>query len=147
MRLVSGAVFVDLRPAGYQYPSTAGGWDGNWLLVRGEVGTPDGRAWSFTNPCLTTWEARSLGEWLRAVAENDVPVTSAEPFGFTEPNLALSLADRSDDRYTVCIHLAQDSRPPWQPEGACLLPLRLGCEELLCGADEWNRELAAFPPR
>ncbi|GAA5175004.1 hypothetical protein GCM10023321_80070 [Pseudonocardia eucalypti] len=147
MRLVSGSAFVDLRPVGYQYSSVSGGWDGNWLLVRGEVGLDDGRSWSFTDPCLTTWEARSLGEWLRAVADGDVPVTDGEPFGFTEPNLALSLAERSDDRYTVRIHLALGSCPPWPVEAPYFLPLRLGRDELRRGADHWVRESAAFPPR
>lgn len=155
MRLTSGAAFVDLRPVGYQYPSVSGGWDGNWLLVRGEVGLDDGRSWSFTDPCLTTWEARSLGEWLRAVAENDVPAGDVpagggEPFGFTEPNLALSLAARSGDRYTVRIHLSLESRPSWQAGGAVhayFVCLTLGGDDLLRGADDWARELAAFPPR
>ena len=76
MKLVSvdGAT-VDLRPLHYQFPGTAAAgqydWDANWLVVRGGVRLPDGRTWSFSDPCLTTWEARSLGDWLRGVVAGE----------------------------------------------------------------------------
>jgi hypothetical protein len=65
-----------LHPAGYQFevtPATADEeeWDANWLMICGNVRTADSRRWAFLDPCLTTWEARSLSAWLRAVAGDD----------------------------------------------------------------------------
>ena len=69
VRIVSSTrAVVELQPVCYQFselgstrrggtPGSNAGWDANWLVVRGEIGTSDGRSWSFTDPCLTTWEA------------------------------------------------------------------------------------------
>jgi hypothetical protein len=73
--------FLDLRIVGYQFPGTVGdgsgrGWDANWLVIRGEV-NDGGRISAFQDPCLTTWEARQVAEWLRGVATGVLP---AEPY-------------------------------------------------------------------
>jgi hypothetical protein len=61
----SGAgALVEIRPVRYQFPGArrpAGDWDANWLIISADVRTVDGRCWHFEDPCLTTWEARSLG--------------------------------------------------------------------------------------
>jgi hypothetical protein len=64
---------IDLRPIRYQFganPQALPGtdWDANWLIIQGEVHTADGASWTFIDPCLTTWEAREFGAWLRGVA-------------------------------------------------------------------------------
>jgi hypothetical protein len=123
VRLVSAdGALVDLRLLRYQFPAGAGAgpgdWDANWLVVGGEVRLPDGRGWSFAEPCLTTREARSLGRWLRAVVAGEAqPADLGREEGavafFTEPNVAVSLAARSDGSAVIRVHLSLESRPPW----------------------------------
>ena len=60
-------------------------WDANWLVVRGEVRTSDGRSWSFTDPCRMTWEGERLSWWLHAAASGD-HAAGLDPAEFTEPN-------------------------------------------------------------
>ncbi len=165
MKLVSvDGASVDLRPLRYEFPGIAGAghgdWDANWLVVGGEVRLADGRAWSFSEPCLTTWEARALGSWLRGVVTGKVRPTAFDGGDgdgeesletFTEPNIALSLAARSDDAAVVRVHLSLESRPPWLADGfdifGFFVSLDVPLHALAAAADEWDRELAAFPVR
>lgn len=122
MRLKSAdGTIADLRPLRYQFGPSAPprDWDANWLVVGADIEMSDGRSWSFTDPCLTTWEARELASWLRGVLSGDV---DASPFGgdedecllaFTEPNLAVSLARRDRDMATIRLHFSLEARPPW----------------------------------
>lgn len=162
MKLVSAdEAFVDLRPLRYQYPGTTGlgqhDWDANWLMVAGDVRLPDGRGWSFSDPCLTTWEAASLGRWLRAVVSGDVQPTEFDGDGeetleiFTEPNVALSLAARTDESARVRVHFSLESRPPWLGQDVDIFDFFVGLdvplEQLSAAVDEWERELTSFPAR
>ncbi len=152
---------MDLRPLHYQFPGTAAAgqydWDANWLVVRGGVRLPDGRTWSFSDPCLTTWEARSLGDWLRGVVAGDVEPTDFGGKGeealmvFTEPNLALSLAARQHESAVVRVHFSLESRPPWLGQDVDLFDFFVGLDVPLGGlsaaVDDWERELSSFPAR
>jgi len=68
---------------------------------------------------LTTWEARALGRWLRDVLAGTVAPSPFDGGGdeqllvFTEPNLALSLGDRTAKRVRLRVHLSLESLPPW----------------------------------
>jgi hypothetical protein len=115
---------IALRPTRYQFrAATRRGhgrdWDANWLVVRGDVTMADGKGWSFEDPCLTTWEARALGRWLRDVLAGTVAPSPFDGGGdeqllvFTEPNLALSLGDRTAKRVRLRVHLSLESLPPW----------------------------------
>jgi hypothetical protein len=157
---VDGAL-VDLRIAGYQYPrrSAVGkqDWDANWLNLRGDVTLADGRTWSFEDPCLTTWEARQLGDWLQAAAAGLVPVSAFgtdEPEGrllaFTEPNLAFSLECLTGDQATVRVHLSLEALPPWQPSADFfdyVVLVQISTGELADAAASWMRNLADYPER
>lgn len=165
MRLTSSdGASLELRPTRYQFaadPEEPGDWDGNWLEVHGLVRTAAGGSWEFDDPCLTTWEARQLLEWLRAAAAGRVPVSEApteDPEGvlaFTEPNLAFSVAARDDESLVVRVHLALESvggRPGADEDAACeldasIVPLRVGSEELLAAARAWEADLEPFPER
>jgi hypothetical protein len=158
---------VELRPVRYQFPpvrdSWTGDWDANWLVIRGDVWLADGRSWSFEDPCLTTWEARELGAWLRGVVSGTVQPT---PFDgsdeerielFNEPNVALSLAARDEANTTARVHLSLESRPPWLSEtdpGAdagdlfeFFVEMAAPLDAVAQAAAEWEQELAAFPER
>ncbi len=159
-----GGPQIHLAIVGYQYPANHGDgtgkdWDANWLIVSGDAVTEDGRAWSFRDPCLTTWEARSLRDWLRGVVDGSVWPT---PFGgskeerllvFTEPNVAFSLADRTDDGAVVRVHLSLESRPPWLTEPGdpdifdYYLLLRTPMTHLSLAVEAWERMIATYPVR
>lgn len=157
---VDGAA-VDLRLVAYQFPSTAGAgpddWDANWLVVAGDVQLADGRRWSFSDPCLTTWEARSMGDWLRAVVRGEIEPADFEGDGedalviFTEPNIALSLAARSQEAAVVRVHFSLESEPPWLDDEADMFAFFVELDQplqaLSAAIDGWDRELSSFPAR
>jgi hypothetical protein len=155
---------VELRAVGYQFPGRRPSTgerdeDANWLVIRGDVRLADGRAWSFEDPCLLTWEARSLADWLRGVASG--AVVPKPPGGddgapgvvFVEPNLAVSLVARDDRQATIRVHLSLEAAPPWSAGTDSGEPFESVVEvsaslaEVARAAAEWDRELAAYPVR
>jgi hypothetical protein len=162
MRLTSAdGAEVDIRPVSYQFPaiSTPGDWDANWLIVEGTVRLANGRGWSFREPCLTTWEASSLTEWLRQVANGSVQPSEFPSEGderlqvFTEPNLAFSLAARGRDQLTIRVHFSVESMPPWLFGDHAMdmfdffVPLNVGEADVRGAVQAWASELTAFPAR
>ena len=144
----SDGASVELRQTRYQYPaapSEPGDWDANWLDIHGRVRTATGESWRFDDPCLTTWEARQLGAWLRAAADGRVPVTEAptedseDLLTFTEPNLGFSVGGREGDSLVVRVHLSLESVADRRGAGeeapydfyAYSLPLGVWREDLL----------------
>lgn len=148
---------VELCPVRYELALPSAGdpdeWDANWLVVRGVVRLADERRWRFEDACLTTWEARRLGRWLRGAAAVDAtpPPGGDHRIEFTEPNLALRLTRADGSRRDVEVRLSQESCPPWAPRRARFsgftVTIRAGAAELLRAAEEWERELASFPQR
>ncbi len=177
---------VDLRITGYQFPdhqarvqvfapdwleawakvgpTPSGKWardeDANWLKVRGHITLADGKNWAFEDPCLTTWDARELGSWLREVVAGTVPSSPAaggEPEGlldFLEPNIAFSVEERTADRVRIRIHFNLESLPPWLQNAEVepglfqyFVRLEVSAEELTRAAESWMLELAEFPER
>jgi hypothetical protein len=160
----SEGAFVELTAVRYEFPrSTRGGpggdWDANWLIVRARVRMADGRSWSFEDPCLTTWEARSLGRWLHGVVSGQVtpaPFEDGDDAGleaFTEPNVALGLAARTGEEATVRMHLSLEARPGWLPDDESVdvfryfVAVRVPLAEVARAADDWDQELVPFPQR
>lgn len=139
---------VELRPVAYQFGASGsrGDWDANWLVVHGGIRTTTGEDWTFDDPCLTTWEARELGAWLRAAAENRAPDGLLT---FTEPNLGFSIT-RSQEPVVLRVHLSLESLRVSEPPKdfyAYSLPLRLRRQNLITAARVWHEELAPFPER
>jgi hypothetical protein len=164
VRLLSAdGALLELRPIGYQFganPQAEVGadWDANWLVVHGDVRTAEGHGWSFTDPCLTTWEAREIGSWLRGVVAGLVAPATERPeeadlLCFTEPNVALSLVGRSEGRVQVRVHLSLEALPPWLGEGvrpdifAYFVGFDLSIDALAVAAEEWDRDCERFPVR
>lgn len=78
---------VELSIVGYQFEKASDEWDKNWLVIAGHVRLAD-HEWQFCDPCLTTWEAEALAEWLRAASATQPDDTS---LSFTEPNLRFEM--------------------------------------------------------
>lgn len=157
MRLQStdGAT-VELSIKSYQFGSSTEprDWDANWLVVAGAVVLSDGATWSFKDPCLTTWEARGLLDWLRQVQDGRVQPSIWDSdeerlLVFTEPNLAFSLAERSGDSVTIRVHLSLESGPPSDEIEVFdyFVPLGLTSEALAAAIDDWESALSRFPVR
>lgn len=90
----------------YQFPEiTYGDWDCNWLIIKGQVRL-GGEEWTFHDPCLTTFEAERLADWLEAVASGAPDDRYCD---FVEPNLQFDLVEESSLR----ISFALESVPTW----------------------------------
>jgi hypothetical protein len=154
---------LELDPTGYEFDAdplapVGSDRDANWLVVHGEVHTADGAAWTFRDPCLTTWEAPSISRWLRDAAAGRIAPTEhwsgiEDLLHFTEPNVALSLQQRAGGRAVVRVHFSLEALPP-----SLSLDQRpdifdyhaafdVGADDLTTAADVWDRQCAAFPIR
>lgn len=165
MRFGTHEATVSLVPVAYQYPALAGrgeqAWDANWLVVTGEVRAEDGGTWSFTEPCLTTWEAARLGTWLQEVVYGgaepvpaDCPLDDDRALTFTEPTLAFSVASRSSAGVVLRVHLSLDAPAARTGgENTSIGPVEDVVAVAVSGADltaavsSWEHELTAFPVR
>ena len=166
VRLASSTgALVDLRPTGYQFGEAcrtetesadsttepADDWDDNWLVIRGEVTTAEGRSWGFTDPCMTTWEAEDLWAWLEAVSRD---ATDRDSVVFTEPNLGFFLDSRHGDCVRIRVRFSYESLPGWLPRyiagwqtAEYFVTLEVATTDLAEAARDWDRERQAFPGR
>lgn len=126
--------------------------------MHGAVRVADGREWCFDDPCLTTWEARRLGTWLRAVLTGEVRPTelgddAQHLISFTEPNVAISLASKDSSSASLRFHFSLESAPPWTPADGSVdtsgyvVHVTAALGDLTAAIEEWVREIAAFPDR
>jgi hypothetical protein len=166
VRLVSSdGALVELQPTGYQF-SHAGRtgavradsatasyahWDANWLVIRGDIRAADGHSWTFTDPCLTTWEAERLSEWLDAVSRDAADRDAAV---FTEPNVSFFIDGRDSERVRMRVRFSHESLPSWLPRdavgwqaGEYFVALEVSAADLAEAARAWDRERQAFPAR
>ncbi|NSC19783.1 hypothetical protein FM076_00515 [Streptomyces albus subsp. chlorinus] len=137
---------IKLRALRYRFPVASGDqYDDNWLVIGGEVTTPEG-GWSFADPCLLTDEARQLSPWLRAVG-GAMPTDAQSDLHFLEPVLSFSRTGSG----LVRIRLSHEAAPPWRDRDEGLdeyvLEIKTTIADLHQAADEWDRCLAPFPPR
>lgn len=157
MRLQSiDGAYVELSVKGYQFgpSSEPRDWDANWLVVAGVVVLPDGAGWAFEDPCMTTWEIRELANWLREVRDGHVEPSAWDSdeerlLVFTEPNVAFSLAARSEDVAAVRVHLSLESVPPSGEQELFdyFVPLDVPVAALSEALHAWEAEVRAFPVR
>ena len=110
MKLTGPNGSFDLSLLGYQFPNlTAEPYDSNWLQVRVAVDHPRG-LWTATDPCLLTYEAASLADWLDAVA---LGTAADSELRFLEPCLWFELRDGTGGAPTVRVYFQYEFRPPW----------------------------------
>lgn len=101
---------LELAIERYEFPESVEYWDANWLLIRGHVEHPLG-AWTFRDPCLTTFELEQLARWFDGVADGRVDPDSGY---FTEPNLRFDYSPTPTP--SIQVTLAYESAPPWLKE-------------------------------
>jgi hypothetical protein len=147
-----------LHPSAYQFDLTPAvgdekDWDANWLMIHGDVRAADGRQWAFLEPCLTTWEARSLSAWLHGVAVGD-GAAERRHIAFSEPNLAFSLDGHRAGRMRLRVCFSHEVLPPWASRdhdgwqaGEYVLVLDISREDLAHAANAWDLEYEQFPER
>ena len=157
---------VELQISRYQFPDRQGGtdngrdWDANCLMVRGQALLNDGRSSTFHYPCLTTWEASAIGQWMRDViagVAHPAPFNVTDPatplLMFTEPNLAFSLASRNNERVQLRVHLSLEALPPWLRHAHApdifefFVVLDVSAQDLAGASTEWEENCAVFPER
>ena len=143
MKLAGQNSSLDLIIVGYQFRHITGDeWDSNWLLVKG-IACLDGRKWEFVDPCLTTFEAQRLANWLEATAQFE---NTSRHCDFVEPNLQIS---RRQQKF-VRISFALESQPPWADgeddwdKHGFEVPVG---PELLVAAKQLREQLRQFPKR
>jgi hypothetical protein len=146
-----------IRPVGYQPgveppvdPEQARDWD-DWLLIEADARTADGQAWSHCQPSLTVAEAGLLAEWLGLQAGLAAePGTLPAVLRFTEPNLAMRTRVIRRRRVELTVEFSYESLPPWmrRPLTAVYpLPLTVSADALGVAAEQWAREVEAYPHR
>ncbi len=98
---------IRLRVTGYQFQNSRDldcqDYDANWLMVEGTVDCPVGR-WTFHDPCLLTWEAAELVEWL---GKTPIP---ARAITFIEPLVAFERAG-SESKPRLAVTLRGEALP------------------------------------
>ncbi|WP_104666373.1 WapI family immunity protein [Ensifer adhaerens] len=127
----------------YQFPDVMDdAWDSNWLIVEGHVDIK-GRKWTFRDPCLTTFEAEHLADWLEEVSNAEPSKVDCR---FTEPNLEF----RYQKNRQLRISFALESGPPgfgtpssWD-ERSFLVPVS---SALATAATQLRQQLVRFPRR
>jgi hypothetical protein len=135
---------LELRVVGYQFPDAPNPeYDSNWLVVEGRVSHPQG-AWSFRDPCLLTYEASHLADWLEAVAAGREEQPGA---GFIEPNLSFEVVAAGGER-ALRVSFAIEAHPPWSPRSqAAYIEFPVGELNIAGAVNVWRKQLRQFPQR
>jgi hypothetical protein len=137
---------------GYQYPDAAGEpYDANWLSIHIEATGPTG-AWSGTDPCLLTYEAALLVNWLQSVAAgSEFPPA----ISFLEPVLLFRLVKTARGK-TLRVHFGNLINPSWQQQDAntkhghfmdLWLDFPLSETDLTRAAESLRQQLKRYPDR
>ena len=153
MQLSARDATFHLTILGYQHPDAAGEpYDANWLSIHIEAAALD-NAWTGTDPCLLTYEAVRLADWLEQVGSGkDAP----RAISFLEPVLLFRLVQDDAGRKVLRVHFGNLINPSWrileQPASAPASPdiwldFPLDEVDLLAAARELRQELRRYPNR
>lgn len=152
MRLKSAGTSFYLTILGYQHPDAAGEpYDANWLSIHVEAASPQG-AWTGTDPCLLTYEAVRLADWLEAVG-NGQP--AARAISFLEPVLLFRVV-QAEGGGILRVHFGNLINPSWRAlEGAnpgaanpdLHLDFPLAATDVAAAGRELRQEARRYPSR
>ncbi len=139
---------LELRILGYEFPELETEEDdSNWLIVEGKIAHPRG-GWKFRDPCLLTYEASRLADWLDSLARG---TPSSEEVSFIEPNLSFrSLESPAGARLRAYFEL--EARPSWAPSDVveweqCWIDFPVSELELRRAAASLRDQLKNYPQR
>jgi hypothetical protein len=122
MKLSSETATFILTIRGYQHPDAAGEpYDANWLSIHVKASGPDparpGRvsAWTGTDSCLLTYEARRLADWFEAVGSGlDRKGRLPSPaISFLEPVLLFRIVE-VNQQGVLRAHFGNLINPSWR---------------------------------
>jgi hypothetical protein len=157
MRLIDDAGYgIDIRVTGYQFPDAVDPRKlHSWHMVEGTASCDDG-SWAFRFPALTCDESPRLSRWLRDVLRADVVADGgvAPPrrpvLKFAEPNLSLAVTRHHVGWVDLVVGLDLEFSPPWRRQREAGDPFLVRCRpthrQIMQAADEWDEEIAAYPP-
>ena len=138
---------VTLEILRYQFPDMeTEEYDSNWLVVQGHVVHPT-MNWNFQTPCLLTYEAAALAQWLERIANDE----NVEPrLEFIEPNISLEILDSTNIK-PIRIFFMLESHPRWptDPEGEepAFMDIPVDGAQIHEAASALRSQLAKFPQR
>jgi hypothetical protein len=135
---------LELHIVGYQFPDERfDPWDSNALLVSVRVLASEG-SWDVVDPCLTTWEAGHLIQWLSALGARPELLGGR----LAEPNVTVSARLGPDrNRLVVEATFELELRPPWLGSGSLTVELDVDRPQLARAAAALREDLARFPQR
>jgi hypothetical protein len=103
MRLGNESTQIELEVESYQFPEFSDEkYDSNWLIIKGTVKYAE-EQWTFRDPCLLTWEAEEIVEWLEALSSGH---DTAEDLTFIEPTISFRQLHN-----TLCVTLWLEALP------------------------------------
>jgi hypothetical protein len=151
MRLTSSTdEFVELEVVGYQFGAgerrETNDWDANWLIIKGTVNS-QGETWNFRDPCLTTWEARELLQFLKDASNGRIL-----SIDFTEPNLSITSEGETEGETEVTLTFRGEAAPPsiaddqrWH--AGRQVKMRVPQPVMEVAVRDWSGALNDFPAR
>ncbi len=146
MRLLGsdGAIF-ELSLLGWQHPrGAANEIDANRLTVRIALSADDG-SWAQIVPCLVSWEAERLADWLDALAAHRA--TDAEQ-RFLEPDLRFRIVPASGIARVLRIGIdLRGRRPPGDAAPVGEIAFSLCDEEIAEAARSLRAQVRRHPYR
>lgn len=153
MRLTSASSSFHMTILGYQHPDAAGEpYDANWLSIHVEAAGPGG-AWTGTDPCLLTYEAIRLADWLDVLGSGK---EAPRAISFLEPVLLFRVVEVNGAR-VLRVHFGNLINPSWraleqQPAPASASPdlwldFPLGETDLRAAAAELRHAMRRYPDR
>lgn len=146
MRLLGGdGARFELSIVGWQHPrGAANEIDANRLSVRLALATDDG-TWVEIVPCIVSWEAERLADWLDALASHRA--TDAEQ-RFLDPDLRFRIAPASGIARVLRIGIdLRGRRPPGSAAPVGEIAFALTDEEILAAARGLRTQLRRFQYR
>ncbi len=144
----SNGDYLEIKVQGYEFPQLGPDeydeYDANWLDISIQAKDKK-RVWRAVAPCLLTWEAMDLMNFLRVLAEGGKPI----PVYFEEP-LMHFLADKfGEDICRINCGLWLDFHPDEQNGAAkpYYFTFDMPREVLAAEVDSFAFELAKYPRR
>lgn len=125
-------------------------------MIRGEIETAT-TSWAFEDPCLTPGDSALVADWLGRVSldlvepQDFVSGRVRPTLFFTEPEIAFSLASRSDREVRIRVHISALALPrevrPLRRVFQLWVEVTMSLDGLNNAANVWRQETSKFPPR